>query len=221
MKLRRLSRISAAAVATVVLTGGGCAANLTFDSPSPLGSGVEGKSWQVPYFVDTPLYIPEALNVSPSFALDMDFAAATSGNNIQLVGSWWDASTALPSPTYRGYGRLYQDGIGWSGLGPNFGQIASDIANSFSSVTVAASTNGLYMSSFFDGLSGLPFNSNSPLFDGASAYYSGNGWQLALNNNGSLPLRAPTFLRPCPHSRHQCRQHVRLLGARLRYFTRI
>ena len=108
--------------ALALMSLSGCAASVEF-SKALESNGVAGKSWRTPYFVDSEIYQPGFQTRSNFGALVSDFDIATYGTSLQLVTSHWDP---LTTSTYRGYGRLYQDEVGWSDFGPDFGQIAAD-----------------------------------------------------------------------------------------------
>lgn len=170
-----IPRAAVLSLAAAIATLPGCAVSVDFTAPD-YSPGVEGKSWQAAYFVDEPLYPSGFQSISddaaPNNRLAYDFDAVSSGSAIQLVGSWWDRST---TGTYRGYARYYSEDDGWSALSSTgFGQIATDSATSFTSVSVAADTAGLFMANLF--------TTAGP--DSASAYFSDAAWTLKTNNSG-------------------------------------
>jgi hypothetical protein len=156
----------------------GCANMVQFGSATPLGAGVQGKFWQPPTFVDDELYIPAAQ--APNGGLVRDFSAASYGDQLQLIGSWFDSGTAS---LYRGYARSYTDGAGWAALGPEFSQVAAD-TNAYYTTSLAVGPGGLFMANFLT-TSG-----------GASASYSGSGWQRYLNTTGGAFPNPGSATRP-------------------------
>jgi hypothetical protein len=173
----RRGRLILAAAVSGTLALSGCAVSVDFRSPGPLGTGVTGKSWQLPRYVDAEVFTPSGQS-QPNLVIDFD--AAVSGTSAQLVGTWVDPTTGI----YKGYGRLYQDSSGWSDLGASFGQIASDGANSLAYCSAAGGPDGLFMANFL---------SLSTAGHGASAAYSGGSWTIHTNNTALTTIPAPTY----------------------------
>ncbi|MGK5084060.1 hypothetical protein WDW37_12250 [Bdellovibrionota bacterium FG-1] len=137
-----------------------CASNVDFTSPTPIPSGIVGKSWQTPYFVDDGLYTP--LVLTPSAAL-WSFDAALSDNTLQVAATWHDANETV----YRGYGRLYAESTGWStAASAHFTQIATDGSTDLRAVTLASAAGGIFAAQFFGGTN----------TDGVSALYNTTYW---------------------------------------------
>lgn len=165
----------ALSLATLLCLLSGCAASIEFDGEF-VSNGVTGKSWQTPYFVDAPIYQPGAQSRSE---LVKDFDVALFGTKAQVVASLWDP---LTTSTYRGYARLYEDAVGWSPFGADFGQIATDGTNSLTSVTVSVDPDGLFMANLFTA---------APTLRSASAgYVADDGWELTATTTVHLNVPA-------------------------------
>ncbi len=131
------------ALASLLLLAPACSKIVSFDSPSPLGAGIAGKNWQAETFVDSSLF--NSTYSTP--ILVADFSAASSESSLQLAANFYNPSTSL----YQGYARLYQDGTGWSALGPQFTAIAQD-TQSFSLSSILAAPGGIFWAVFMDPL---------------------------------------------------------------------
>jgi hypothetical protein len=162
-------------LATAGALGGlaGCASQVEFNSPSPLGRGVSGKAWRAPIYADGGLYTPDAL--TPAQAL-MAFDATSSGTTIQVAGTWHDQASSV----YTGQALRYVDGAGFSTPGPAYGPIASNGGVSFGFPTIMSGPGGLFAAAFFEAAGGT---------SAVSALFTGNSW---LN----YPTAATLGLRP-------------------------
>jgi hypothetical protein len=185
-----MRKTGALAPLVLLCAASGCAVPLDFTSPSPLGDGVRGKRWRVPQYLEVNL---DNVAVGASDESHNSYALTSYEDRAYLAATLYEPVAGR----FKGYGRLYTDGSGWSAVGPNFGVIADDSvgSNSLFSAAIGAGPGGLIVAAFYaDNVAVSLTAMNNGSWQTATRYTGSTGPDFsAATDSGFFPPASMAF----------------------------